>query len=804
MKQFLMIFVAIFYILTASAQTNTGSLEGLITTPDGNPVANVNVSIKGHKKHTITNDKGKFSFHDIPFGKYIIVYTFENEVSQEVPVTVPPEKDEATIYSLALNGHELQEVIVRIGGSINQGTANIGRANIPIMDMPQAITIIGQTTIENQQAQRLSDVVKNVNGVYLGGTRASTQETFYARGYNLGSTNTFKNGFRVNSGAMPEMSAIESVEVLKGGAALLYGNVAPGGIINMVTKKPKFVWGGEANMRIGSYDLYKPALDIYGPISKQVAFRVNGTYEKANSYRDVVHSERYYLNPSFLFKLNDKTKLLIQGDYLQHEFTPDFGIGTLSAQPNVYGGKTIADVSRSSFFGTSWQYAKTKQGTASFEFSRQLNDNWEINALGGYQNYNRDYFSTERIQADVTGKFKRPLGKSKNEQDYFTGQLFMNGNFNTGALNHKLLVGADYENDRSKTIASNLPSNTIYDSINLLDPSMYVRRTDIPHYDWITSTLNPVTRFGAYVQDLISITQKLKLLAGVRWSFQQADRSEITTLATGDMKKGSKLQIDKAFSPRIGLVYQPTHTTTAFVSYSNSFSPNSGIDIDSNTLKPSIIDQYEVGIKNDFFNGMLSANLTLYRIVNNNLSQQVQFFKNGDPVVGSTTLRELTGQTTSDGIEVDLKSQPIKGWDILAGYSYNNMRYTKTTGKLGSYVVGERLVNNPAHTANATTFYSFRDGAVKGLKLGAGVYYVGKRNAGWNTTYLANGALNDRIFEVKSFTTVDVSAGYTYKKLSLMAKLANITNTFNYYIHENYSINPIPPRNFVVTAALKF
>ena len=349
-----------------------------------------------------------------------------------------------------------------------------------------------------------------------------------------------------------------------------------------------------------------------------------------------------------------------------------------------------------------------------------------------------------------------------------------------------------------------MPSGTIYDSINLLDPTMYVRRTDIPQYDWVSSTLNPVVRFGAYIQDLISLSEKFKLLAGVRWSFQQADKSEVTTLATNAVKDGNAVKIDKAISPRVGLVYQPTHSTTAFASYSNSFSPNSGLDIDSNTLKPSIIDQYEIGIKNDFFNGMLSANLTLYRIVNNNLSQQIQFFKNGDPVVGSTTLRELTGQTTSDGIEVDLKSNPVKGWDILAGYSFNNMRYTKTTGKLGSYLEGERLVNSPAHTANATTFYTFQKGSVKGLKLGAGAYYVGERNAGWNTTYLANGTLNDRLFQVKGFVTLDVSAGYTYKKFSVMAKLANLTNTFNYYVHENYSINPIPPRNFVVTAAFKF
>lgn len=810
MKKILLLLTAILAFFIVPAQVNTGNIEGTITTPDGKPVSNVNVSIKGYKKHTTTNEKGEFSFREIPFGNYVLIYSYTGETSQEVAVTVPPTESQATNYNLSLNGKELKEVIVRIGGSINQGTASIGKAGIATMDLPQAVSIIGQTTIENQQAQRLSDVIRNVNGVYLGGNRASTQETFYARGYNLGSTNTFKNGFRVNSGAMPEMSGIESVEVLKGGAALLYGNVTPGGIINMVTKKPKFVLGGEVSMRVGSFDLYKPAVDIYGPITKSIAFRVNGTYEKANSYRDVVHSERYYINPSLLFKLGEKTKLLIQGDYLQHKFTPDFGIGTLSDKEGVEGGKTIPNVDRSAFFGTDWQYANTNQATTSFEIDHAFNENWSLSALGGYQNYKRDYFSTERIRADVNGKFRRPLGKTNNKEDYYTGQINLKGNVTTGSVEHKLLIGVDYENITNTSLGSDLTSvvpGSIYDSINLLDPTMYTRRTDIPNINWINSVENPVTRFGAYLQDLITLSEKFKILAGLRWSFQQADRSKTTTFATNAITIGNTFAIDKAFSPRVGLVYQPTLHTTAFASYSNSFSPNSGLDVDSATLKPSIIDQFELGIKNDFFNGLLSANLTLYRIINNNLTQPVQFLKDGTPVIGTTTLRELTGQTTSDGIEIDLQSHPINGWDVLAGYSFNNMRYTKTSGKVGSYVQGERLVNSPAHTANASTFYTFQKGGIKGLKLGAGFYYVGKRNAGWNSQYAGsndNLTINDRLFQVKGFATVDISAGYTYKKLSLLAKIANLTNTFNYYVHENYSINPIPPRNFIVTAAFKF
>src|SRR5215210_4799817 len=172
------------------------------------------------------------------------------------------------------------------------------------MYLPQSIAILGQGFIRDQQALRLSDVIKNVNGVYLATARASTQESFSARGYSFGSTNLFKNGARINSGAMPEMSSLEHVEVLKGSAAILYGQVSPGGIVNMVTKQPKFNFGGQVSFRAGSYDIYKPSFDVYGPITSSIAFRVNGTIESAKSYRDVVNSDRFYVNPSILLKLS--------------------------------------------------------------------------------------------------------------------------------------------------------------------------------------------------------------------------------------------------------------------------------------------------------------------------------------------------------------------------------------------------------------------------------------------------------------------------------------------------------------------
>jgi iron complex outermembrane receptor protein len=240
---------------------------------------------------------------------------------------------------------------------------------------------------------------------------------------------------------------------------------------------------------------------------------------------------------------------------------------------------------------------------------------------------------------------------------------------------------------------------------------------------------------------------------------------------------------------------------------------NTGSDIDGNPVEPSIVDQFELGVKNEFFNGLLSANVTAYRIVNNSLAQTAPYLKDGTPN-NNTSVKQLTGETTSDGVEVDLAAHPIKGLDINAGYSYNYMRYTKTDTTAGAFKEGERLVNNPTHTANASAFYTFTKGYLKGLRLGAMAVYVGERYGGWNSDVVkqTNSAgqvtgpftYRRRLMSVDGYTTLDLSAGYTYKKISVMAKVSNVTNTLNYYVHENYSINPIPPTQFVATLSYKF
>jgi iron complex outermembrane recepter protein len=777
----------------------SGVINGQVRTSDDKAAAFVSIFLKESSKTTMTDENGFFSLKNIKAGIYTLEITMVGLKTQQKIVDVKKDQPVNVSITLAEDVKHLAAVIITSRRRLNNKPVEIGKAAINPMDLPQSLAIIGVGVIREQQAQRLSDVIKNVNGVYLSNTRGNVQEGFSARGYSFGSYNLFKNGARVNAGAMPEMSALEKVEVLKGSSAILFGQVAPGAVVNMITKAPKFTFGGEVSMRIGSYNLYKPAFDVYGPISSSVAYRLNGSFESAKSFRDHVSSERYYVNPSFLFKLGSKTELVLEGDHLYHHFTPDFGIGTVD-------NTIIPRVPRSRFFGTSWQYNTTQQSTATVTLRHNFNDSWKLNTSASYQYYTRDYYAVEKITALANGDWTRTLGRVLTYEDYYTAQVNLAGKFATGKFKHDVLTGIDADhyftlnNDFSFPVVTGLPAAG-YDKINLFDLSKYTLREDTPATTNTRKRVAPVNRVGVYVQDLVKVTSKLNILAGIRWSYVQTIGIDSTNMITGAKTKGIN-KTDKSFSPRFGVVYKPTNSTSFFASYANSFVVNTGQDVDGNPVAPSIIDQYELGVKNELFHGLLSANLTIYRIKNNNLAQTAPTLKDGTPN-SNTNIKVLTGQTLSDGVEIDLASRPMKGLDVTAGYSYNYARYTNAPNSTGSNKAGETLINNPKHTANATAFYTFSNNALKGLKLGTSVFYIGDRFGGYNNTVNQAQAYS-RLIPVGGYTTVDVSAGYTFRKISVLAKASNITNTLNWNVHENYSVNPIPPAQFTTTLLYKF
>ncbi|HTQ27409.1 MAG TPA: TonB-dependent receptor, partial [Puia sp.] len=680
------------------------------------------------------------------------------------------------------------EVIVISGRSQNQKSTAIGKANIEAKDLPQAITVIDHDLLVRQQVLTLGDALMNVNGVYVMGTTGGTQQEIGARGYTFGSTNTFKNGMLYNNAVMPEITGVERIEFLKGSAAILLGNVTAGGVLNIVTKKPLFEAGGEMSMRVGSFDFYKPSLDVYGPLndSKNAAYRVNMSYEKERSFRDEVHAERFYVNPSFLFRLGDRTQLLVEGDYLADNRTLDYGVGAINF--------TIADIPRSRFLGVPWSYNKAQESSITITTTHRFNNSWQLKNITGFYNYYYDLFGTTRpgdgggVPIESNGNWVRGIQRGGETENFYNTEFDLTGNFRTGGWSHQALAGVNGYLDRPNTTAYS--PLLLYDSINIFDLSKYPQRSDVPTLNLATTTKAPVDFFGLYLQDLVSIGEHLKLLAGVRFNYEQTVNK---TYAYSTEATTSTNTSAHPVTPRFGIVYQPSRLVSIFGSYSNSFVLNTGVDTSGHALPPSFINQYEAGFKSDWFNRLISMNVTTYLIVNSNLAQIS--LANGNT---NTNIKELEGQVTSKGVEVDLVTKNINGFNITSGYSYNNTRYTKSN----TYKVGSPLQYAPVNTINAGLYYTFSDNVLKGFSLGLVGFYIEGMQAGKETRVTVPND-NRKLIPLPAFTQVDASAGYTYRKLSLRVKWTNLFNVLGYYAHEDESINPIAPRAFSATLACR-
>ncbi|WP_291128972.1 TonB-dependent siderophore receptor [Flavobacterium sp. UBA7682] len=704
-------------------------------------------------------------------------------------------------------GETLQEVVI-----ISQQQKTIvkgGKTNIKPLDLPQATFVIGKETIKQQQILRLSDALKNANGVYVSGASnasGNNQEELGSRGFTFSGANTFKNGVRFNGSLIPETSSLESIEILKGSAALLYGNVAPGGILNLITKKPRFDHGGELSFRATEYNFFKPTVDVYGAVnnSNTVAYRFITSYEQGNSFRDEVQTQRIYFNPSFLFDISAKTNIIVEADYTKDNRTPDFGLAAIDYK--------VVELPINSFLGFNWGKFDSEQIGFTSTINHDLSKNWQLKGIFSYQGYSTNLLSSLRPNAGITdplnpnnnlvranGDWIRGVQKTDTEQDYSLVEVDLTGTFNTGKIKHTLLIGADADQSNTTTLA--YKNINYYDKINIYNPYFVIQKnsiyanTIVPSMDKNTNALANVKRAGVYIQDLIELHAKFKVLAGLRYSYLENTSSTFTFSATPTPSVPTTTN-DNIISPKLGLVFQPTKTNSIFASYSDSFVLNTGTDINLNALPHSTINQYEVGIKNEFFKGHLVANLTTYLIDYSNLAQTD--FSNGNT---NTNIKELAGAYQSKGVELDITAHH-KGLRMIAGYSFNETKYTKSN----IYNPGTYLRFSPKHTANASAFYTFENTKLKGLELGLQSTFIGERLGGRLRPNNASTAaeLARKPIPVEGFLQFDASIGYSIKEFSIRARLSNLGNVVSYYVYDDNTVTPIAPRMLTTTLSYKF
>ncbi|NJK52177.1 MAG: TonB-dependent siderophore receptor [Leptolyngbyaceae cyanobacterium SU_3_3] len=600
----------------------------------------------------------------------------------------------------------------------NASTAT--RTDTPIRDIPQSIQVVPQEVLRDRNVRTVTEALETVSGITPGSrTYGGAPITFkIIRGFDQAGTGVvnFRDGFPDGDFyTLSPIGTVERVEVLKGPASVLFGAGEPGGIVNTVTKKPLSDPFYELAFEAGSYGLYQPSVDLSGPINsdKTALYRFIASYQGSSDFQGFSDTRLITIAPSLSFKLGERTNL-----NLYYEYTSLFGKPAAGLSTAVFLSDGRLTPRNFATYYPSLSQVDVDTHKFGYTLTHEFNDNWQLrNNLAINLTRFAENIATGFVVSD-DDRFLDGFDVSRGVFDrtnYFA-QIDLLGKFKTGSIAHQVLVGFDY--NRFQNIGDRISADTPLPPLDISNPDYNITAP-------IFSTRNPFSSFnflrnsyGIYLQDQITFRENLKLLIGGRYDWVQND-------IKGDFNIGGDIitlprRNDSAFSPRVGIVYQPIKDISLYASYTRSFQPLSGFDNlspDENvTFKPSRGTQYEIGIKSDLLDGKLSATLSAYQLTKTNVLTP-------DP---ANPLRSIqTGEQRSQGIELDITGEILPGWKVTAAYAYTNAEVTKDN----TFPIGNKLPNAPENQASLWTTYEIQKGDLKGLGFGLGLFYVGKRPA---------------------------------------------------------------------------
>jgi iron complex outermembrane receptor protein len=696
--------------------------------------------------------------------------------------TVVLERQVAQASGAAREALPLEPVVVReeraATGYKVERTTSATKTDTPLRDIPQSIQIIPRQVIEEQGAVVMRDVLRNVSGV----TATDSSFTAFADHINIrgfeASGNFVKNGLRRGAFGenLPQETAnIERLEVLKGPASVLYGQLEPGGAVNVVTKQPLDTPLYAGDLTIGSYNFVRPTLDFSGPLNakKTVLYRLNGAYEHTNAFLDFFESQRFLIAPVVTVRFTPRTTLTLEGEYLQQNFSYYPGLpaeGTVL--PNINGDIPLHRWTGDPPFDDTERLA----GEIGYRFEHRFNQHLLLRNAFRAVFFRRDEQNILPLElSENQRRLFRALFDTKRTNNDYLLQTELVGDFTTGPVAHTVLVGFDLRRvDEDNT--------TIFDesfpSLDLFNPT---------YFNSFSSSLRP-NRFtfqnnqvGVYVQDQVTLLQNLKLLAGVRFDYAEQD-TLFTDGETGERTPESR--DDTAFSPRVGLVYQPITPLALYASFSQSFLPQGGNTAGGTPFEPETGTQYEVGVKGEFLNGSMSATLAFYHLTKQNVESD-------DPANPGFT--RAVGEQRSRGIELDVVGELLPGWRVIASYAFTDAEITKD---FGGYE-GKYPPNVAPHAFSLWSTYEFQRGALQGLGVGAGIFYVGERYGDFENT-----------FELPDYVRTDMSVFYQPQFSPNLRLRLTVQNLFDVEYFESavdrVTVQPGSPLTIQGTVAVRF
>lgn len=765
----------------------TATITGSVLDADQNPIPFASVYISELKQGNAANENGIFELKNIPYGQWQLTASAVGFGAATIEINPNQPVLTGINFKLTFN-NELDQV--EVFGNRNDHPDKIeALTRLPLKpyEQIQSISVISEKVIEDQGALSIAEATKNVPGVYTFATYGNKRESMSSRGFR--GIPILKNGVRIHSdfrgvGVLTDMQGVDNIQVLKGTASITQGVAtdlgSPGGIINIVTKTPKYTTGGSASIRAGSFGQIRPTFDLYGPLNKEktIAFRLNGSLERADSFRDLVEKESFYFNPSFEWRIDNKTTVTLELDHYYDSRTPDLGTVNL-AENDV---NAIYDLPHSQFLGFENDRSITQNTTYAIRMDRKLNE--KLTLKGAFYSSSLTLNDKGASLGDVIVENEVPIYNLR-QRSYSTStrddtnsvlQFDLVGkDVSTGSIKHTFQVGFDYRASRYNTQSQ---SAGVLDTINVFQNIEH----RLPTVTLGAASLNggKTNSLGFVAQDVISWNSWLKTFLGARVS---------STETISDVENTRSY----AFNPLGGIIISPIKNVNLFASYTNSSYPRTASRLGQNgeELGNERYDQLEAGFKTTWLNDRLRFNLTLYKINNKNINLPVY-----DETWTNILYYAKGGNDQRQGIEVELTGRPLENLELIGGYAYIDAQYKEHT----SYVYGSAPLNTPKHTFNAYANYSFRNSPLEGLSIGAGAYFTGERPINdWSSGPITHQGIvpNQKPFDVEAYTMVNFQAEYQFNEnWSLQFLLNNVFNEIGYNAYRTSFINQTDPRNF--------
>ncbi|OPC32933.1 TonB-dependent receptor [Elizabethkingia miricola] len=779
-------------------------IHGKILFSKQEPVKNAVLRILNTSYQAKTNNSGDFYLDHIPPGEYTMQIVLNDiEILQE-KIVIEKDTSEIPIIYATVHNDELEGVTVYAYNRnkfLDRDSTSISKMPLKNLENPQAYTSINHQILKEQLTVDVSEAIKNVPGmVKMQGSpgRGSGDGSFYYSLRGFPTKISMVDGVPATTNGEIDPSDIERIEVIKGPSGTLYGGAVTsfGGLINLVTKKPKDYFGGEVSYMLGSYNLNRVTADVYGPVtdSRKTLFRLNAAYQYQNGFRDSEFRKSFFVAPTISYQVNDRLQFNLGAQIYNYE-----GTNT----PVIFLSRTRQFFARTpQQLGFDWSRTysnndmtlKAPSINVKAEINYKISDKWTSQTL-----ISRNFRKTEGLyqyqfirgnKSDAL--LERNVQQQNSEAASTSIQQNFNGEFHIGNVKNKVLIGLDYLN---QTLRNNHSPIVKYDTINgqdLTNDYGFISRDLVTariqkSKDKMIRNYTSNNIYGAYVSDAIYLTDRWITLLSLRVD-HFSSRGQLNL--NNNVRSGEFTQT--ALSPKVGMVYQLLkNRLSAYANYMNGFSNVAPVSQElpeySGNFKPQQANQWEVGFKANLWRKRINFTAGYYNILVDNMTRGIEVTKNGKSY--NITIQDGTQRST--GVEFELISNPIPGLSVMAGYTYNDSRFVKADATVEGRRPGSA---GPAHVINSWVSYILPIKGLEGLGVGFGINRVGEQISENKTT--------TGQFRFPAYTLINASISLEKERYRVGFKMNNIGNA-EYFSGQGVIVAQMP-RNFVAEISLKF